>query len=49
MRTPLNAIISMLECLEKDISGEMNHNYVQPCLNSALLLISLLNDILDHA
>jgi signal transduction histidine kinase len=49
MRTPLNAIISMLECLEKDIDDYLKRVYVKPCLNSARLLLSLLNDILDHA
>lgn len=49
MRTPLNAILSMLECLQSEVGEYLNNTYVLPCLNSVQLLMALLNDILDHA
>jgi len=46
-RTPLNGIMGMLENLKEHISHELKQNYLVPAYNSAKLLLTLVNDILD--
>ena len=46
-RTPLNGILGMLETLKDQISFDISQNYLLPAYNSAKLLLTLVNDILD--
>ena len=49
MRTPLNAIINMLQCLSEVIDQQVKERYLSPALSSCQLLMNLLSDILDLA
>jgi len=46
-RTPLNGIMGMLGSLKEHITHELKHTYLVPAYNSAKLLLTLVNDILD--
>jgi len=46
-RTPLNGIMGMLENLKEEISHDLRQTYLMPAYNSAKLLLTLVNDILD--
>jgi two-component system, sensor histidine kinase len=47
MRTPLNAIIGMGRNLEKYLQHEMGKRFHRVIINSAALLLFLVNDLLD--
>ena len=47
LRIPLNSIIGMIQLLEKEILQPHLLNYLKVCLNSAKMLLNLVNSILD--
>ena len=49
LRTPLNGILGMVQVLHKEIEEPELQRYLQTCSNSARLLLSLVNSILDLA
>src|SRR5262249_22211907 len=52
LRTPLNAIIGFSEVLQEQMFGELNERqiaYVNDVLEAGKHLLSLINDVLDHA
>ena len=46
-RTPLNGIMSMIDAVESKVEEEIFKSLLLPAYNSAKLLLSLVNDILD--
>lgn len=49
MKTPLNAIVNMLQCLLPIVEQFISNRYVKPALDCSRLLLNLTNDILDIA
>eukprot|EP01017_Pseudomicrothorax_dubius_P048719 TRINITY_DN8928_c0_g1_i2.p1 TRINITY_DN8928_c0_g1~~TRINITY_DN8928_c0_g1_i2.p1 ORF type:complete len:141 (+),score=21.39 TRINITY_DN8928_c0_g1_i2:351-773(+) len=51
LRTPLNCIIPMIAAaLEEDgVPSHIKDNFLKPSINSARLLLNLVNDILDYS
>lgn len=47
MRTPLNAIIGLLQYLDSFVESERGKKLVKIIHNSALMLLSLVHDMLD--
>lgn len=47
IRTPLNAIIGFINVLSKHIQDETGKHYLQIIDNSAQMLLSIINDVLD--
>lgn len=48
-RTPLNCLVISLNTLKPLVSRELYSDYLAPALNSTLMLLSLVNDILDYS
>jgi signal transduction histidine kinase len=49
MKTPLNAIINLLKCIEPGINIFLKDRYLKPTIVCSKLLLNLVHDMLDIA
>lgn len=47
IRTPMNAIIGFTDLLAKEVSSDIEKNYVKSVQDSSKILLTIINDILD--
>jgi len=49
IRTPMNTIIGMADLMQQTSLSNEQHNYVRSILNSANILLAIINDVLDFS